>query len=266
MAITSLREGDKNDYVKILQEFLNRLRYDCGNADGFFGRQTTWAVKWFQKRNGLTADGICGEKTRDALLRANAAKGVPAQHESWHYGIDPLVFFMNAPLWKSYPYDAVNTSGVETVGRTGCGPTTMASILTNLLGKAILPPVLCDWANQRGYRDPKGETGTAPAFFAKCAAEYGLNSASISISDSKHATSELFSQIDHALRSDSLIAASVNSRSPYTSSGHYIMIYKIDNGKVYIKDPVERNNRITPQPIRSWIDGQWAKRFIRIGK
>lgn len=39
-------------------------------ADGIFGAETERAVTEFQRRNGLTPDGIAGEKTIDALKRA----------------------------------------------------------------------------------------------------------------------------------------------------------------------------------------------------
>jgi peptidoglycan hydrolase-like protein with peptidoglycan-binding domain len=36
-------------------------------ADGKFGAETETALKAFQKDSGLTADGICGKATWDAL-------------------------------------------------------------------------------------------------------------------------------------------------------------------------------------------------------
>lgn len=266
MAITSLREGDRNDYVKTMQEYLIRLKYDCGAADGIFGRQTTWAVKWFQYRNGLTVDGICGVNTRDKMISSSAVKGVPNGYDNWSYGMSPLCFFMNDSLWSSYPYDAANTSKVETVGTTGCGPTTMASIATNLLGKAVLPPVLCDWSRSKGYRDPNGKHGTDPSFFTACAQKYGLRAATIDINNDNPLTTDHFTLVDQVLRANSLVAVSVNSNSPYTTQGHYIMIYKIENGKVYIKDPMKNNNNLTPRAISDWVKGNWVNRFIRIGK
>lgn len=266
MAITSLREGDQNNYVKTMQEYLIRLKYDCGTADGIFGRQTTWAVKWFQHRNGLTVDGICGVNTRDKMISSSAVKGVPDGYENWSYGMSPLYFYMNDSLWSSYPYDAANTSTVETVGKTGCGPTTMATIATNLLGKAILPPVLCDWSRSKGYRDPNGEAGTSQSFFTACAQKYGLRTAIINISNSNPLTTDHFRLIDQVLKANSLVAVSVNSNSPYTSNSHYIMIYKIENDKVYVKDPVKANNSLAPRAISDWVSGKWVKRFIRIGK
>ena len=62
-----LRKGDRGDEVKALQEQLNRLGYDCGEADGVFGTRTKQAVIRFQTANGLDADGVVGSKTWAAL-------------------------------------------------------------------------------------------------------------------------------------------------------------------------------------------------------
>jgi uncharacterized protein YgiM (DUF1202 family) len=56
----TLREGDSGKEVRNLQTRLNALLYDCGTVDGQFGRRTTWAVKYFQFKNGLSVDGIAG--------------------------------------------------------------------------------------------------------------------------------------------------------------------------------------------------------------
>lgn len=66
-AVTVLRRGCRGDEVRELQEQLIRMNYDCGTADGIFGRRTEDAVKEFQKEHGLAADGIVGEKTQQAL-------------------------------------------------------------------------------------------------------------------------------------------------------------------------------------------------------
>ena len=46
-----------------LQKALLRAGYDPGPIDGRLGKKTRSAVKAFQKKNGLTADGVVGEKT-----------------------------------------------------------------------------------------------------------------------------------------------------------------------------------------------------------
>lgn len=64
---TTLSNGSCGDSVKKLQEKLNSLGYSCGNADGDYGRKTAEAVRKFQRDNGLTADGIAGPKTLEAI-------------------------------------------------------------------------------------------------------------------------------------------------------------------------------------------------------
>ena len=65
----TLRKGDKGEDVKKLQTLLAGRGYDLGKwgIDGDFGSATEKAVKAFQKDAGLTADGIAGPKTFEAL-------------------------------------------------------------------------------------------------------------------------------------------------------------------------------------------------------
>ena len=56
-----LRNGTRGNEVKLLQEFLRT------SADGIFGAGTEAAVKKWQSKNGLTADGIVGPATWDVM-------------------------------------------------------------------------------------------------------------------------------------------------------------------------------------------------------
>lgn len=62
-----LRRGDKGDDVKKLQELLNELGYEI-KVDGDYGRGTKEAVRDFQKKNKLDADGNFGPKTAEIML------------------------------------------------------------------------------------------------------------------------------------------------------------------------------------------------------
>ena len=53
-----------------VQRALLRAGYDPGPIDGRPGKKTKSAIKAFQRKNGLTADGVVGDKTW-SLLRAN---------------------------------------------------------------------------------------------------------------------------------------------------------------------------------------------------
>ncbi len=63
----TLTLGSRGEEVKQLQQALIDRGYDIGEIDGIYGQKTRDTVKQFQKDNGLTADGIAGEKTLSAL-------------------------------------------------------------------------------------------------------------------------------------------------------------------------------------------------------
>ncbi|MDR1565161.1 MAG: peptidoglycan-binding protein [Oscillospiraceae bacterium] len=66
---TTLKKGSKGNNVKWIQWALNKKGSKL-TVDGSFGTGTDTAVKTFQKKSGLTADGIVGPKTRDKLALA----------------------------------------------------------------------------------------------------------------------------------------------------------------------------------------------------
>ena len=61
------RRGSSGQTVRTIQEKLIRWGYLDGTADGIYGSKTEAAVKLFQKKNGLTADGVVGPATLKAL-------------------------------------------------------------------------------------------------------------------------------------------------------------------------------------------------------
>lgn len=68
----TLRKGDEGSDVKTLQQHLMSLGYSLGKygADGDFGSATEGAVEKFQKDQRLEVDGIYGEKSHAALMKA----------------------------------------------------------------------------------------------------------------------------------------------------------------------------------------------------
>ena len=74
----TLRRGNQGDEVADLQMLLDsKYGFDL-EIDGNFGKATETSVKEFQKKNGLTADGVVGVKTWKALgVKAEAPEPVP---------------------------------------------------------------------------------------------------------------------------------------------------------------------------------------------
>ena len=62
-----LKQGSTGATVKTMQTKLINWGYLSGKADGIFGAKTKAAVVKFQKNNGLTADGVVGTKTAQAM-------------------------------------------------------------------------------------------------------------------------------------------------------------------------------------------------------
>ena len=73
----TLRPGDKDDEVKLLQQRLKDLGYYTGNITGVYNDATTEAVKAFQKKSSLEQDGVLGPITRTVLYGVNAIYAVP---------------------------------------------------------------------------------------------------------------------------------------------------------------------------------------------
>ena len=70
--LSTLRRGDENAEVLVLQQYLMNLGYLSTEPDGQFGSGTERAVKLFQEANDLTADGVAGKGTLSILYSSDA--------------------------------------------------------------------------------------------------------------------------------------------------------------------------------------------------
>lgn len=63
----TLKKGSTGSTVRTLQTKLKNWGYYTGTVDGIYGTQTVNAVKYFQRKNGLSVDGIAGKNTLAAM-------------------------------------------------------------------------------------------------------------------------------------------------------------------------------------------------------
>lgn len=61
------KNGSRGEEVKKIQTKLKNWGYYGGSIDGVYGWQTENAVKSFQRKNGLTVDGVAGTQTLTAM-------------------------------------------------------------------------------------------------------------------------------------------------------------------------------------------------------
>ena len=247
----TLREGDSGAHVRELKDRLDQLGYDCGAGDSF-DRQTAWAVRWFRRQNGMTDSPCADEALWARLASGDAAPGV---------GGGFPYYSMEEPLWADYPYDAANTPEIERMRDSACGPTSMAIALSALLRRAVLPPVLADWSNANGFRDPDGIHGTSDAFFPACAARYGMTAERVEIEDEAS-----FARAAAALDAGKAIICNVVPGSPFTPNGHYNLIRRIADGRISICDPNPKNANLPDYTVREWLEGRWGRRYMIVGR
>ena len=74
--------GSRGDEVRQIQTKLKRWGYYNGNVDGIYGSQTLEAVKYFQRKNGLTVDGIAGPATLKAMGISKASNSISSSSTS----------------------------------------------------------------------------------------------------------------------------------------------------------------------------------------
>lgn len=66
--------GDENDEILKYQQRLIQLGYLTTKPDGKYGKDTVQAVKHFQEKNGIIADGYIGPATKEMLMSNEAAE------------------------------------------------------------------------------------------------------------------------------------------------------------------------------------------------
>jgi N-acetylmuramoyl-L-alanine amidase len=81
-----LKWGSRGTQVKEVQTKLKNWGYYKGKADGIYGWRTALAVRAFQRKNGLRADGVVGNATAKALgmrvgTKTAARKGTSRSNE-----------------------------------------------------------------------------------------------------------------------------------------------------------------------------------------
>lgn len=91
-----LKEGSQGTAVTALQQDLKELKMYSGEITGNFGPKTATAVKSFQKKYDLTADGIAGKKTLDKINAvmggsSSSSGGSSSSSSTLRYGSEGLM-------------------------------------------------------------------------------------------------------------------------------------------------------------------------------
>lgn len=78
--VYTVADGAEGGDVWEIQQRLNDLGYPV-SVTGYYGSQTSDAVKYFQRMNGVTDDGSVGSATKDILFSEHAEPAIPPEPE-----------------------------------------------------------------------------------------------------------------------------------------------------------------------------------------
>ena len=83
LADTYIRLGSTGSEVSDLQTALKALGYYAGDITGHAGEKTVTAIKAFQSKYGLTADGVAGPDTLEKIQTVYSGSSSSASSASW---------------------------------------------------------------------------------------------------------------------------------------------------------------------------------------
>lgn len=140
---------------------------------------------------------------------------------SFSNGVTDVVYYNQLDAkYANKPY------GTDDIGRYGCGPTAMAIVVSSMTTERIDPAQMAKWAYQNGYWC-KG-SGSYHSLIPGAARNWGLSVSGCTASQPQ--------RIKDALASGKLIVA-LMGKGHFTSSGHFIVLRGIKDGKILVADP-----------------------------
>lgn len=151
--------GSRGSEVTQIQTKLKRWGYYNGSIDGIYGSKTVAAVKYFQRKNGLTQDGIAGPKTLAAMgISSNSNTGSSASNSN-DLNLLTRIIYSEA---RGEPY-----SGQVAVG----------AVVLNRVRSSSFPNTIAGVIYQKGAFDAvdDGQINLTPNETAKKAAQDALN-------------------------------------------------------------------------------------------
>lgn len=124
--------GQSGSEVRRVQQKLKQWGYFTGTVDGVFGQQTYDAVVRFQKKNGLTADGVVGSSTAAAMglsLGGSVAASASAG-SSYSSDVDLLARLIHGEA-RGEPYVGMVAVGAVVLNRVKSSkfPNTLAGVI-----------------------------------------------------------------------------------------------------------------------------------------
>lgn len=138
-----LRQGASGGEVRELQRRLKEWGYYNGSVDGVYGKGTVEAVKAFQKKNGLKADGIAGIETYKALGMNESVKVLENGNKT------PSASTNNSNYTSSDLYLLAKCIYAEARGESYTGQVAVGAVILNRVASSSFPNTISGVIYQR---------------------------------------------------------------------------------------------------------------------
>lgn len=143
-----LKQGASGGEVKEVQRRLKEWGYYTGAIDGVYGKQTVEAVKAFQRKNGLTADGIAGKSTYEALGMNDSARVLDGNNQSNNKGNSQSAQ-TNSDYTSSDLYLLAKCIYAEARGESYTGQVAVGAVILNRVASSSFPNTISGVIYQR---------------------------------------------------------------------------------------------------------------------
>ena len=123
--------GSRGEQVSKVQRKLRQWGYYDGAVDGVFEQETYDAVVRFQRKNGLTADGVIGSATAEAMgLSVGTAAAVTSTASSYQSDVELLARLIHGEA-RGEPYVGMVAVGAVVLNRVKSSrfPNTLAGVI-----------------------------------------------------------------------------------------------------------------------------------------
>lgn len=126
--------GSRGEQVRRVQQKLRQWGYYDGEVDGVFGQETYDAVVYFQKKNGLKADGVAGSRTLEAMgISSGGEKAIAAStsaSSSYSSDVELLARLIHGEA-RGEPYVGMVAVGAVVLNRVRSSkfPNTIAGVI-----------------------------------------------------------------------------------------------------------------------------------------
>ncbi len=215
-------DPDTPDVVETKQEtwYIYTLVY---NGDAYFADQVFHLTDDQKELAGDYAQNLSLFLSDGSIQRTEYSGGTIAALGDIRFtdGATEVVYFNQLDQrYANQPY------GTDNIGGYGCGPTSMAIVVSSLTDEIVDPTAMAKWAYENGGWC-KGQ-GSYHSLIPNAAKAWGLNVEGCKASEPQ--------RILDALSSGKLVVA-IMSPGHFTTGGHFIVLRGVKDGKILVADP-----------------------------